>query len=90
MGRPATLSDALDAILERCFEAWGASHYRSHGGDDDPENLISLCAWHHQRALHHDRVIRVIGCARTRFEFGVRRGRAPLAVYTTGDALLSA
>jgi hypothetical protein len=43
-----------------------------------------------QRALHHDRVIRVVGRARTRFELGVRRGRAPLAVYASGDVLVSA
>ncbi len=123
MGRPATLSDALDAILEHCFEAWGLrdpklererkrdyriferdgwrcavpgcssyrnlhvhhKHYRSHGGDGAEENLIALCAWHHQRALHHDRVVRVVGRKRTRFELGVRRGRPPLAVYTSGD-----
>ncbi len=128
LGRPATLSDALDAMLEHCFEAWGLrdpkqererkrdyriferdgwlcavpgctsyrnlqahhKHYRSHGGDDADENLITLCAWHHQRALHHDRVIRVVGRARTRFELGVRRGRAPLAVYASGDVLVSA
>jgi hypothetical protein len=127
LGRPATLSDALDAMLEHCFEAWGvrdpkqererkrdykiferdgwrcavpgctsyrnlqAHHkqFRSHGGDDAPENLITLCAWHHQRALHEDRVIRVVGRKRTRFAIGVRRGRPPLAVYAIGDVLLS-
>jgi hypothetical protein len=26
--------------------------YRSHGGDDEPENLVSLCATHHLRVLH--------------------------------------
>ncbi len=66
LGCPATLSDALDAMLEHCFEAWGL------------------------RALHHDRVIRVAGRARTRFELGVRRSQPPLAVYASGDVLLSA
>ncbi len=64
--------------------------FRSHQGDDAPENLISLCAWHHQRALHHDRVVRVVGRARTRFEIGVRRNKPPLAVYASGDVLLPA
>ncbi len=128
LGRPATLSDALDAMLEHCFEAWGLrdpklererkrdyriferdgwicavpgctsyrnlqvhhKHYRSHGGDDADENLITLCAWHHQRAVHQDRVIRVVGRARTRFGLGVRRGQAPLAVHASGDVLVSA
>ncbi len=128
LGRPATLSDALDAMLEHCFEAWGLrdpkqererkrdyriferdgwlcavpgcssyrnlhahhKHYRSHGGGDADENLITLCAWHHQRALHHDRVVRVVGRKRTRFELGVRRNHPPLAVYASGDVLLSA
>ncbi len=127
LGRPATLSDALDAMIEHCFEAWGlrdpklererkrdyriferdgwlcavpgctsyrnlhAHHkqFRSNCGDDADENLITLCAWHHQRALHQDRVVRLVGRARTRFELGVRRGQAPLAVYASGDVLLS-
>jgi hypothetical protein len=128
LGRPATLSDALDAMLEHCFEAWGirdpeqerrrkrdyriferdgwrcavpgctsyrnlhAHHkaYRSQGGDDADENLITICAWHHQRALHTGRVLRVTGRARTRFEIGVRRGRPPLAAYAKRDVLLPA
>ncbi len=79
LGHPATLSDALDAMLKHCLEAWGLR---------DPK-LERVCAWHHQRALHHDRVIRVVGRKRTRFELGVRRGQAPLAVYAKGDVLLS-
>jgi len=128
LGARATLSDALDAMLEHCFEAWGvrdreqerrrkrdyriferdgwrctvpgctsyrnlhAHHkqYRSRGGDDADENRITLCAWHHQRAVHQDRVVRIVGRARTRFELGVRPGRAPHAVYASGDVLLSA
>jgi hypothetical protein len=127
LGRPATLSDALDAVLEHCFEAWGVrnsklarkrkrdyriferdgwictvpgctsyrnlhvhhKHFRSHGGDDADDNRITLCAWHHQRGLHRDRVVRVVGRARTRFELGVRRDRPPLAAYAKGDVLLS-
>lgn len=27
-------------------------HYRSHGGDDDEDNLITLCAWHHRQGEH--------------------------------------
>jgi len=30
-------------------------HFRSAGGDDDPSNLATLCAFHH-KALHHGRI----------------------------------
>jgi hypothetical protein len=26
--------------------------YRSHQGSDEPWNLTTLCAWHHQRGAH--------------------------------------
>ena len=26
--------------------------FRSHGGGDDPANLVGLCAWHHLRCIH--------------------------------------
>jgi hypothetical protein len=60
--------------------------FRSAGGPDRPSNLISLCAWHHQRGVHAG-VIRIRGRAphRLRFELGVRRGRPPLATYLSGD-----
>jgi hypothetical protein len=41
------------------------------------------------RGLYHDRVVRVVGRARTCFELGVRRDQPPLAVYANGDVLLS-
>ncbi len=60
--------------------------FRSAGGSDEPSNLITLCAWHHQRGVHAGRV-RIQGRAPggLRFELGVRRGRPPLAVYRSGD-----
>ena len=41
-------------------------HYRSHEGSDDPDNLISLCRYHHQRGEHGD----LASCS----------GKAPLGV----------
>jgi hypothetical protein len=60
--------------------------FRSAGGDDDLSNLVTLCAWHHQRGVHA-RVVRVSGRApeRLRFELGVRREGRPLDVYRSGD-----
>lgn len=30
--------------------------YRAHGGTDDPENLLSLCAWCHLQGIHRGRL----------------------------------
>ncbi|MEN8183566.1 MAG: HNH endonuclease, partial [Myxococcota bacterium] len=64
--------------------------FRSQGGDDEPENLITLCAWHHQRGVHGG-LVRITGRApdRLRFELGLRDGEPPLAVYDSGDRLLA-
>jgi hypothetical protein len=63
--------------------------FRSRGGGDEPENLITLCAWHHQRGVHGGRV-RISGRApdRLRFELGLRDGEPPLIVYASGDRLV--
>jgi hypothetical protein len=63
--------------------------FRSRGGSNDLANRTALCAWHHLRALHVDGVVRVKGRAPggLRFELGVRRGQAPLAIYRSGDRL---
>jgi len=63
--------------------------FRSHGGSDEPENLVTLCAWHHQRGVHGGRV-RITGRApdRLRFELGLRDGEPPLVVYESGDRLV--
>jgi hypothetical protein len=60
--------------------------FRSAGGSDASSNLITLCAWHHQRGVHGG-LVRIQGRApdRLRFELGVRSGRPPLAVYLSGD-----
>jgi hypothetical protein len=53
--------------------------FRSRGGDDAPENRITLCAWHHLRGVHAGRV-RAAGQAphAVSWELGVRAGRPPL------------
>lgn len=63
--------------------------FRSQGGGDEPENLVTLCAWHHQRGVHGG-VVRITGQApdRLRFELGVRHDGPPLAVYESGDRLV--
>jgi hypothetical protein len=63
-------------------------HSRSAGGTDAPSNLITLCAWHHQRGVHAGRVrIRGRAPAHLRFELGVRPSHPPLAVYASSDRL---
>jgi hypothetical protein len=60
--------------------------FRSAGGSDAPENLTTLCAFHHQRGVHGG-TVRVSGEAPAGlwFELGTREGRAPLARYRSGD-----
>jgi hypothetical protein len=64
--------------------------FRSHQGSDDLENLLTLCAFHHQRCLHAGRM-RVTGTAPDGllFELGLRGDGAPLASYRSGDLLVT-
>ena len=60
--------------------------YRSHGGGDGEENLITLCAFHHLRGVHGGRLrIRGLAPHALRFELGIRPDGSALAVYTSGD-----
>ncbi len=61
--------------------------YRSHGGSDDPSNLVSLCAGHHLHGVHNGS-IRVSGKApdQLRWELGVRSGRKPLVEIGSAPA----
>jgi len=63
--------------------------FRSQGGGNEAENLITLCAWHHQRGVHGG-LVRITGLApdRLRFELGLRRGHPPLVVYESGDRIV--
>ena len=60
--------------------------FRSLGGGDEPENLTTLCAFHHQRGVHGG-VITVRGRAphALTYEVGLRPGLPPLARYRSGD-----
>jgi hypothetical protein len=53
--------------------------FRSRGGDNERDNRITLCAWHHLRGIHAGRV-RAWGDAPDgiTWEIGVRAGRKPL------------
>jgi hypothetical protein len=64
--------------------------FRSAGGTNARENRVTLCAFHHLRGVHRG----VVGCTGEapyglRFTLGVRRGRRSLAVYGSGDRLIS-
>jgi hypothetical protein len=63
--------------------------FRSAGGTDDCENVVTLCAFHHLRGVHAGR-IRISGRApdRLRFAIGLRPDGPPLAVYRSGDELV--
>jgi hypothetical protein len=50
--------------------------YRSHGGADEPANLVSLCAAHHLHAVHVGWV-RVSGKAPSRLRWSFRAGAGP-------------
>lgn len=65
--------------------------FRSTGGSDDGQNRVTLCAFHHLRGVHRG-TVRCTGQApdRLRIALGVRPGAPSLAVYTSGDRLVSA
>jgi len=56
--------------------------YRSAGGSDEPENLVSLCAGHHLHGVHMG-YVRVRGKApdRLHWQLGVRPGMPPLEEF---------
>jgi len=65
--------------------------FRSAGGGDESENLISLCAAHHLQCVHNGWV-RVTGKApdQLHWQLGVRPGRAPLVdIVSTPDGYLA-
>jgi hypothetical protein len=64
--------------------------FRSAGGSDEPSNRVTLCAFHHLRGVHSG-IVRCTGTApdRLRIALGVRPGSSSLAVYGSGDRLLS-
>ncbi|HEY7509478.1 MAG TPA: HNH endonuclease signature motif containing protein, partial [Vicinamibacteria bacterium] len=60
--------------------------FRSRGGSDDLTNRVAVCAFHHLRGIHAQR-IRCEGRAPDglTWQIGIRPGAAPLATYTSGD-----
>jgi hypothetical protein len=64
--------------------------FSSRGGSDDLSNRVSLCAFHHLRGVHAER-IRCTGTAPDglTWEIGLRPGQAPLVAYTSGDRQVS-
>ena len=64
--------------------------FRSTGGSNDPENRVTLCAFHHLRGVHAG-LIRCRGKAPDGLQIalGVRPGAPSLAVYDSHDRLLS-
>ena len=64
--------------------------FRSAGGSDEPDNRVTLCAFHHLRCLHAG-FLRIAGRAPDElvFELGVRAGAAPLARYRSGEIALT-
>ncbi len=56
--------------------------FRSAGGSDAPENRVTLCAFHHQRGVHAERM-HIYGSAPEGLEFVLPTGR-----YASGDLRL--
>jgi hypothetical protein len=62
--------------------------FRSAGGSDALANRTTLCAWHHLRGVHENRVrCRGSAPAGLRFELGLRPDKPPLLAYTAGERL---
>jgi len=67
--------------------------FASRGGGNEPENLVTLCAFHHLIGVHQG-LIRIRGKARTGaenllFELGLRRGGAKALATYRGDHRLA-
>jgi hypothetical protein len=63
--------------------------FRSAGGSNDKGNRTALCAFHHLRGVHAQRV----GCSGRApdgltWQIGIRPGAAPLVTYRSGDIQL--
>jgi hypothetical protein len=60
--------------------------FRSAGGSNDEGNRTALCAFHHLRGVHAERV-RCAGQAPDglTWQMGIRPGAAPLVAYRSGD-----
>jgi hypothetical protein len=60
--------------------------FQSQGGPDDSWNRTTLCAWHHLRGIHAQR-IRCTGRAPDglTWEMGLRPAAPPLVTYASGD-----
>jgi hypothetical protein len=60
--------------------------FRSAGGSNDEGNRTALCAFHHLRGVHAER-LRCVGRAPggLTWQIGIRPGAAPLATYRSGD-----
>jgi hypothetical protein len=60
--------------------------FRSAQGSDEPDNRVTLCAFHHLRGVHAAR-LRCVGRApdRLTWQMGIRPGAAPLVTYRSGD-----
>ena len=64
--------------------------FRSAQGSDEPWNLVTLCAFHHQRGVHEGTVaVRGRAPDALVFELGTRPGRPPLARYRSGDRVVA-
>jgi hypothetical protein len=79
---------AVPGCTSRCSLHVHHIRFRSACGSDAPANLVTLCAFHHQRCLHAG-LLRLRGSAPGGlvFELGLRPGREPLARYRSGDVL---
>jgi hypothetical protein len=64
--------------------------FRSAGGSDALENRVTLCAFHHLRGVHAER-LRCVGRAPggLTWHMGIRPGAAPLVTYASGDRQLT-
>ncbi len=57
--------------------------FRSHQGPDEAWNRTTLCAYHHERALHRERTLRIRGRAPDRLVFAL--GPEPAERFRSGD-----
>jgi hypothetical protein len=64
--------------------------FRSAGGSDEADNLVTLCAFHHQRGVHGGTAaVRGRAPSHLEFDLGTRPGLPSLARFRSGDRVLA-
>ncbi|MHC4107501.1 MAG: HNH endonuclease signature motif containing protein [Planctomycetota bacterium] len=92
---PIAVRERFRCAIPGCTVHGGSGHhlvFRSHGGPDEPWNLLFVCYLHHIAGVHVGGHVRVTGKApdRLKIELGVRSDGTALETFVNGERVLPA